>query len=164
MAVKTVGYIGNPWSGQQTQDTERGPSPSLWYQQGTRQAWWASFEQDPRLGIKFFDDFKNVGLSPATGSAANFDSEVPWYAYLDTNGAITDSGIIGGGIHLAAATTGNQGVALGSLTNSYQLVTSGGTLQGRLVFECRVQNSVASVAASTSDMFVGLIDTVTTTA
>lgn len=158
MAVKTVGYIGTPWSGTQTQDTERGPSPSIWYQQGTTNAWWASFIQDPRLGLAEFDDFKGTGISPATGSAANFNSEQTWYAYLDTNGVITDSGIVGGGVNLAASTTANQGVALGSLTNSYQIVTSGGVQQGRLAFECRVQCSTASVAASKSDVFLGLVD------
>ena len=157
MAVKTVNYIGNPFIGG-TADTERGPSPDIWSQQGSQNAWYADFLQDPRLGIAFYDEFKTVGISPATGSAASFGSDNSWYAYLDTNGAITDSAIAGGGIHLAASTTVHQGVALSSLTTSFQLITSTAAYQGRLAFECRVQNSTASLAASVNDFFVGLID------
>ena len=153
MAVKTVNMVNNT-----IQDLTRGPSPSIWNQPGAPGAWWADFEQDPRTGIKMFEDFIGCGISPATGSAANFGASQNWYVYLDTNGAITDSGIYGGGIHLAASTTAHQGVALGSLTNPFQIQNSSGTFQGRLSFECRVQNSTASVAASTSDMFLGLVD------
>lgn len=153
MAVKTIGVLGNL-----SPDTERGPSPSIWNANGSNNAWWADFLQDPRLGLVFWEDFKIAGISPAAGSAANFGAEGNWYAYLDTNGVITDSGIAGGGIHLAASTTAHQGVALGSLTNAYQIITSGAAYQGRMYFECRVQNSTASYAASTSDFFIGLVD------
>jgi hypothetical protein len=153
MSVKSVGVLGNT-----AVNTERGPSPVIWNQNGSNMAWWEDMIADPRLGLAFWEDFKSSGISPSTGSALNYIAENPWYAYLDSGAAITDTGIIGGGINLAASTTGNRGVALGSLTNSYQIITSGGAYQGRLAFECRVRNSTASVAASTSDMFIGLMD------
>jgi hypothetical protein len=153
MAVKTVGVLGNLAA-----DTERGPSPSIWNANGANNAWIADFIQDPRLGILSWEDFKGCGISPATGSALNFNADLDWYAYLDTNGAITDSAIVGGGIHLAASTTAHQGVALSSLTTAYQLITSGAAVQGRLYFECRLQASSANYANSVSDIFVGLVD------
>lgn len=153
MAAKTIGVLNNL-----SANTERGPSPVLWNATGSHGGWIADFIQDPRLGMSVLDDFRFAGISPATGSATNFHGENVWYAYLDTNAVITDSGIIGGGINLAASTTANQGVALGSQTNSFQLITSGGALQGRLIFETRVRCSTASVAASKSDVFFGLVD------
>lgn len=153
MAVKTLTYAGGIAA-----DTERGPSPQLWAWLDGGNAGVPDFLQDPRLGMYIFDDFKSVGLSPASGSAANFNADTNWYAFLDTNGAITDSGIAGGGIHLAASTTAHQGVALGSLTNSAQIITSTGAYQGRLAFEFRAQLSSASVAASIDDAFCGLVD------
>lgn len=155
--MKPVMYLGNPFY-PGTADTERGPSPQIWGWQGSPNSGPWDFLQDPRTGLDFWEDFKACGASPATGSAGTFAAENAWLAYLDTNGAITDSGIVGGGIHLAASTTVHQGVALGQLVNSYQLVDSLAALKGRLAFEARVQLSVASIAASTADMFVGLVD------
>lgn len=152
MAVKSIGVLNNL-----TADTERGPSPSIWNANGSVNGWWADFIQDPRLGLAFPEDFLTAGLSPATGSAASFVADRGWYAYLDTDGLITDSGIPGGGINLAASTTAHRGVALGTLTNPF-LIYDGTTLQGRLYFECRVRLSTASLAASTADVFIGLMD------
>src|SRR5580658_587161 len=117
MAVKTIGVLGNL-----SPDTERGPSPSIWNANGSNGGWVADFIQDPRLGLLSYEDFTSGGPSPATGSAGNFGAQQTWYAYLDTNGAITDSAIIGGGAHLAASTTAHQGVALSSLTTAYQII------------------------------------------
>lgn len=153
MAVKSVLYLANLVS-----NTERGPSESIWGAPGSPNAWIEDFLQDPRLGQYFFDEFNSAGLSPAAGSAANFGADANWYAYLDTNGAITDSGILGGGIHLAASTTAHQGVALGQLTNAFQIINSTPVYQPRLAFEARVAMSTAALVASTADMFVGLID------
>lgn len=139
-------------------DTERGPSPALWAAQGSNNGWIPDFLMDPRLGQVFFEDFKSSGISPASGSALNYNADQSWYAYLDTNGAITDAGIVGGGINLAASNTAHQGVALGQLTNAFQIVDSTPNLQGRLIFECRVSSAAASLAASKTDYFIGLID------
>jgi hypothetical protein len=156
MSVKSFVYLNNLVA-----DTERGPSPSIWGSPGSANAWLADFIQDPRLGMLFFEDWRSAGLSPASGSAANFNGQQNWYAYLDTNGVVSDTGIVGGGLHMAASTTAHQGVALGSLTNNFQFTTvagSTGLYQGRMAFEARVTNSAASYAASTSDYFVGLMD------
>lgn len=153
MTVKSVMYLANG-----AQNTERGPSEIIWGAQGSRNAFIPDFLSDPRLGRWFFEDFGQAGLSPAAGSAANFVGDRNWYAYLDTNGAITDSAIVGGGAHLAASTTAHQGVALGSLPTTYQLAPSSVLSAARLAFECRVANSTASLAASTSDYFLGLAE------
>lgn len=164
MAVRTVGYIGTPWSGSQAQDTERGPSPSIWYQQGTQNAWWADFQQDPRLGMIFWDDFMHGGYWASTSGGAftgGFHADTNWYAYADENGTIADAGLIGGVMNLSASTTAHQGVALSSAFHGTQLVTSAGILQGRLTFECSVEikdGAAGAWVASTSDMFVGLMD------
>lgn len=153
MAVSTLPtFLGNL-----AQSTTRGPSPNLWGWLGSPVRM-ETFLSDPNFGWAFWEDFTSTGPSPATGSAGAFTGNKAWYAYLDTNGAITDAGVQGGGIKLAASTTAHQGVALGSLTNSFQIVTSSGALQGRLMFECSVNLSTAGLAASTADMFVGLMD------
>lgn len=147
MGVRTITFAQT-----QKADTNRGPSDSIWSLCPVEE-----LQQEPRLGYYLYDDFLSAGLSPATGSAANFLGDTPWYAYLDTNGAITDSGVEGGGIHLAAATTGGQGVALGKLTNGLR-ITDGTSVFQKLWFECRVQLSTASLAASKADVFLGLVD------
>lgn len=153
MAVKSFQYLNNLAA-----DTERGPSPSIWGSPGSGNAWIADFIQEPRLGLYQFEDFKSCGITPATGSAGNFIGDTAWYAYGDTAGVITDANIVGGGITLAGGTTDNAGIALGSLAQSYQLVTSAAALQGRLAFECRVAMSTASYVATRNDMFLGLVD------
>lgn len=153
MTVKSVMYLANGAA-----NTERGPSEIIWGAQGSRNAFIPDFLTDPRLGRWFFEDFGQAGISPAPGSAASFTADRNWYAYLDTNGAITDSGIVGGGAHLAASTTAHQGVAIASLTTTFQLAPSSVLSAARLAFECRVQNSTASLAASTNDFFLGLAE------
>lgn len=139
-------------------DTTRGPSPSIWGSPGSGNAWVADFIQDPRLGLYQMEDFKSTGITPGTGSAATFVGDTAWYAYGDTAGVITDANIVGGGITMAAGTTDNAGIALGSLSQCYQLITSAGAYQGRLAFECRVAMSAASYVATRNDMFAGLVD------
>jgi hypothetical protein len=162
MAVKSVTYLANQptTSALGSQNTERGPTEDLWGAPGAPNAWIADFLQSPRLGMYFFDDFKTCGISPATGSAQGFSGEMNYSAYATTGGVIADSAIVGGGINLSGATTAHQGVALGSLTTGFQIVTSTTVYQQRLVFECRVQLSLASLANSKSDVFIGLSDTV----
>lgn len=156
MAVKSFEYIPGL-----AVDTERGPSQAIWGVPGNPGGYVADFIERPRLGMYFWEDFKNCGISPATGSAGTFGAENSWYGYGDTAGVITDAGIVGGGITLGGGTTDNAGIAISSLTNSYQIVTASGTsgvMQGRLCFETRVAMSAASYVVTRNDMFVGLVD------
>ena len=151
--LKSIGVLGNTAA-----DTERGPSPALWNAPGSRNGWVPDFQADPRLGLVFWEDFKSAGIQAATGSAGNFVADKAWYQYGDTAGTITDSGIQGGAINLAAGTTDNAGMAIGSLVNAFKLITSTGAYQGRMIFETRVNLSAATLANSKADAFIGLVD------
>jgi hypothetical protein len=149
MSVKTVDY-----SYGLSVDTTRGPSRSIWGAPGAPNAFVADFLQEPYLGTYFWDDFLDTGgLLVASGAPGAFGR---WATYAETNGAITDDAIQGGGWNLAASTTGNQGVALSTRAGAFQFVTAAGALQGRIAFEARVR--ISSIAASTLDFFVGLMD------
>lgn len=152
MAVKTMGVLNNL-----TADTQRGPSPSIWNANSSKNGWVADFIQNPLLGHIFIEDFQNCGLSPATGSATTFSADQNWYAYADTAGAIADGNIQGGAANFAGGTTDDAGVAIGSLTGNFQLVAVA-AMQGMMTFETRVSMSTAAIGNTTVDAFIGLVD------
>ncbi len=63
MAVKTMGYNANG-PANTTANTQRGPSESVWNPVNPGGAGVADYQQDPRLGIQFFDDFAVTGFDP----------------------------------------------------------------------------------------------------
>lgn len=150
MSVNTVDYLANL-----TPSTQRGPSESIWGAPGTPNGWIADFIQDFSLGTFFEDDFNPAPNYPGGSYTGGFGR---WTIFSTANGVITDAGIVGGGITLAASTTADQGLTLSSSAGAFQIITSGGVYQSRMAFEARVATSTASLAASTADMFVGLMD------
>lgn len=156
MAVKSVGIFANQptSSALATADTERGPSPIIWGAPGSPNAWAEDFIQDPRLGYYFFDDFNDTGGALTLNNVGQYGR---WATQAETTDpTITDDGIIGGGWKLAASTTAHRGVALSTTAGGVQFYDGTNLVPGQMAFECRVK--ISSIAASTLDMFVGLMD------
>jgi hypothetical protein len=159
MAVKTAQYTRNQptASALGTANAERGPSEAIWACLGEPDASIEDFFQEPRLGHYLWDDFDDSGGVLTLGAAGQYGR---WATFAEaTRPTITDDGIVGGGWKLAASTTAHDGVSLSTTAGSYQFVTTAGVLPnpGRMFFECRVK--LSSIAASTIDMFIGLMDT-----
>lgn len=157
MAVKRVVPTANQPTGSSlgTADTQRGPSQVIWGGPDSPNAWVPSMIENFVSGMFFEDDFNPAANYPGGSYTGGFGR---WTLFSTANGAITDAGIVGGAIQLAASTTAHQGVQLTSSAGAYRIVDGSGNLQGRLAFECRVSVTTGSYANSTQDTFVGLSD------
>jgi len=170
MAVATVDYAANQptASAQETLNTERGPSESIWAPtQNQPNAGPADFLQDPRLGMLFYDDFLvagncAVGISLPNLAALTLGSIGNWAFIAPAGGGFADAGIVGGGLQigggsLAIASTNQTTEVIYSNVGAFQIQTASSSgLQGRLAFEARL--ALTSVTNGKRDVFVGLID------
>ncbi len=145
MSVKTNNYAANL-----TNSTSlRGPSPSVWYDCPI-----PDFQQDPSLGMAFFDDFLLTGNPGSTSGGAVAASLGAWsvYAY---QGATIGDGALEGGVLTYGADGDDEGLALLSSTGSFRLVTTSTlALNQKLWFEARIATS--TVAATKHEDFIGL--------
>lgn len=128
-------------------DTDRTPSPSLWgscpWSPGVGGA------TDPRLGQGFFDDFQQT---PAAGAAVTVTNIGPYRRFGDTASTITDAALLGGALTFTCANA-DESTSLGSLVAPYKIVST----TGKLWYECRFK--ISSIAATTCNVFVGLVGT-----
>ena len=144
MSVKTANYAANL-----TNSTSlRGPSPSIWYDCPV-----PDFQQDPSLGMHFFDDFLLSG-NPGTTASAVAASLGAWSTYAYTGATIGD-GQLEGGVLTFGSDGDNEGLTFLSSSGSFRLVTTSTlALNQKLWFEARVATS--TVTATKRDDFVGL--------
>lgn len=156
MSVKT-----NQYSSALVQDTSRGPSQSIWADCPLE-----DFIQGAGGGIGTFgmldgDDFLTAGnFAAAVNVKFNFGR---YAAFADTNGALqADPNNEGGIVAVGAGSNTGVNINFGSNAGAYRIVSgaSGFPLGQKLWFECRV--AMGSIAASKRDIFVGLMDTLTT--
>jgi hypothetical protein len=154
-AVNTNQYISYG-----TADTSRGPSPAIWG--------WAKIDdalQDPSLFMAMYEDFKSVGNTPSTASAAYTGSlacDTGWSYYADTHGVLgTDPNFEGGTILMSDGGNATVNVSLTSTAGWAGFVapvsSSNYALKKRMWFECRV--AVGSITTAKRDCFIGLTDT-----
>lgn len=125
-------------------DTNHGPSPNVW-----KGCPWLEALENPNIGGGFYDDFVQF---PAAGAAVTVTNIGNYRRFGDTGSTITDAAIIGGGIKFTCANA-DESTNLQSLVAPYQIDSS----HGKLWYEAGF--SLASVAATTANVFVGLMDT-----
>jgi hypothetical protein len=155
MAVRTVRYAKGLIA-----DTYRGPSDALWAPSGKKTAGVADYQQDPSLGMYFFDDFINCGTPGSAAAGAITGDLNTWSIYVGSTGVLSDAAIVGGGLTMTPGTAAsNKPITLCGGVGAFAITTgtsNANSLQGRLAFEARV--ALTSVTASKRDAFVGLID------
>lgn len=129
--------------------TRRGPSAAIW-----SDCPWLQIQEDPSLGMAFFDDFISCGTASASG-AAYAGTVGNWSAYLYQGGTIGDAQKEGGVVKLASDGD-NEGVALLQQAGAFRIVTTSTlALNRKMWFEARVAKS--SVATAHLSAFVGLM-------
>lgn len=142
MAVKSDQYGGLAI------DTSRGPSGAIW-----KDCPIAAIQEDPSLGMHFFDDFLVCGN--ADMSSAYKNSIGPWTAY-GYAGAQLNDGLLEGGVARLSCDGDNEGMALLGSTGSFRfLTTSTLALNRKMWFEARIARS--SITTAHMEFFVGLM-------
>lgn len=136
-----MGYSTPYEAGTVGSTTERGPSYTIW-----ADCPWSAIDDNPTLGIRFFDDFVNFPTHSADSNTTGYAS------YIDTGNTITQAATAGGVAVLATDTTDNDGPVLqlgGGTGGSFQITTA---TAGKLWFEARI--SCDTIADSA--IFLGL--------
>lgn len=133
-----------------TQTTDRGPSPGIWYDAPSISA----LRDNPTLGWFIDDDFTLSGLfaDATTGSCGQYK----YFTSTSSPIAIRDAGLPGG-VLTFGADGDNEAASLLSSTGSFYIQRSTAaslSTGGKLWFEARIKTS--SIAATTSDIFLGL--------
>lgn len=121
-----MGY-STPYIASVVGTSSRGPSFALW-----KDCPWSSIDNNPTLGIRFFDDFVNFPTHSADSNTTGYAS------YIDTGNTITQAATAGGVAVLATDTTDNDGPVLqagGGTGGSFQITTA---TAGKLWFEARI--------------------------
>jgi hypothetical protein len=143
MSVESIKYAPTL-----TADTCRGPSNAIW-----KDCPWAALQQEPRLGMSFWDDFGVIGN--ADMSSAYKNSIGQWSAYGYAGAQINDGQKEGGVIKLSSDGD-NEGLTLLSSAGAFRFVTTSTlALNGKMWFECRIAKSVVTSAHLSA--FVGLM-------
>lgn len=165
MAVKSINYLANNPPGT-TGDTARGPTPAIWGWPGQSNAGPEDFMQDPRTGVRFFDDFAVTGFDPGAGAAAALSGNLgQWSVYVGSTAQIRDGSVAGGVLQFVPGSiavdsgASTPTTALTSMVGAFQIAanSSGASaLQGRLAFEARV--ALTSVTDIKRGAFIGLAD------
>lgn len=148
MGVNKVDYKGN-LSGA---DTDRGPSRNLWADCPI-----ADIQEDPSIGILFFDDFLDFGIPATQTSEINLGR---YKVYNTGSGQVisdamphsTTPGVIGGIVSMLCDTDGDASV-IGTQACPFLLTT---TQKGKLWFEARV--ATTSILTNMGQWFVGLAE------
>lgn len=151
MSVRTITYAPTL-----SADTNRGPSEAIWSTCPV-----ADLQQDPRLGMYFFDDFTVAGNAATTGAIGNIGQ---WASWVDTNAILgVDPQQDGGVLFFNDNSHTTLNVTMGSTAGSFRMVTAatGNAVlnPGKLWFECRC--AVGSITTGKRDAFVGLVDNTT---
>jgi hypothetical protein len=149
MTVKSVKYAGLATVATATNQL-RGPSPSIWATCPV-----GDFQEDPGLGMYFWDDFLVAG-SAAMGSTYK-NSFGQWAVYADAGALANDDAKEGGVLTLTSGTDLDQQVWESSVGSFRLVTTSTLALNGKLWFEFRAAKS--SIATDILEAFVGLADT-----
>lgn len=142
MSVRTIRAARNL-----SANTDRGPSDAIWSNCPI-----ADFQQDPQIGMHFYEDFLLSGNADMTSAYKNSIGQWSTYGYA---GSLLADGAAEGGVLTMGADGDQEGVTLESASGSYRLVTTSTlALNGKLWFEAKIARS--SIATAKGDFFVGL--------
>jgi hypothetical protein len=146
MAAKHPTYKGN-----MAASTARGPSPAIW-----ADCPWEAMDEDPTLGMKFWDDFTVIGNADMTSAYANSIGQWSSYGYA---GAQLNDGQKEGGVIKLSSNGDNEGLTLLSSAGSFRFCSANSTTapnySQKMWFETRIAKSVITTAHIS--VFVGLM-------
>lgn len=145
MANTKTTYLGNGAA-----STVRGPSPVIW-----GDCPWDAMDEDPSIGMRFFDDFTVIGNANMSSAVAGQIGQ--WSSYGYAGAQLNDAQKEGGVIKLSSDGD-NEGLTLLSSTGSFRFIgptAISTSLNQKMWFECRIAKS--SIATAHLSAFVGLM-------
>lgn len=137
------------------EDTSRGPTSSIWGDCPV-----AEIQEDPGIGMYFFEDFLNVP-NGAAGAQALYGN---YWMFADTGGSVTEAtqaaGAQLGGIKVLSSDGDNEGASFQTVPKPFEIDrTNNGK---KFWFEARIQTS--TIADTKHNIFVGMIENCTLSA